>query len=253
MAKDTFYFQHDYNARNDKRTKALLKKHGAAAYGLYWILVEMLHEDAESGVELDEIQYEILSSDTKLTVRKVETIISDCINVYKLFELQDGILKSQRVERNKDKRAEVSSSRSIAGKKGAKKRWQNGKVIAIANSKMANDSKGKEIKGKEIKGNNNNTPPLIVFDDYDKFKENCMKDQNYFIAPLCQQYGHLGLGVDNIAQYLTDFNTHLGVAADKNKSETDYRKHFKNWIPKVLASNKTGQNANWGEVPTRRI
>lgn len=151
MAKETFYFSHDYNARNDKKAKALIKKYGATGYGLYWILAEMLHEDENSSIELDEIQYDLLSDESKLEIDVVKDIINDCVNNYKLFYLDGILLKNNRVERNKDKRTEIKKVRSEAGKEGAKKRWGDSKQIANANSKIANDSKEKESKVKEIK------------------------------------------------------------------------------------------------------
>lgn len=158
MARDTYYFQHDYNARNDKKLKALIKNHGAAGYGVYWVTVEMLHEEDDSCLEMDEIQYDLLSDETKLEVDQVKAIIDDCVNKLKLFIQEDNILKSNRVDRNKDKRNELKEKRRQAGKKGSKARWgdskpmaNDSKGIASANSKIANDGKGKERKGKEKK------------------------------------------------------------------------------------------------------
>ena len=40
MPKDTFYFSHDYNARNDEKIKRLIRKHGMQGYGVFWSIVE---------------------------------------------------------------------------------------------------------------------------------------------------------------------------------------------------------------------
>ena len=38
--KTTNYFSHDSNARNDERILLLRMKHGAAGYGVYFMLLE---------------------------------------------------------------------------------------------------------------------------------------------------------------------------------------------------------------------
>ena len=42
MSKDTFWFKHDYNARNDEKILELRSIHGAEAYGVYWMIVETM-------------------------------------------------------------------------------------------------------------------------------------------------------------------------------------------------------------------
>ena len=43
--KDTFYFSHDYGARNDEKIIKLISAVGYEGYGLYWAIVEMLYEN----------------------------------------------------------------------------------------------------------------------------------------------------------------------------------------------------------------
>lgn len=42
--KDTFYFQHDYNARNDPKLQEVLIEHGAMGLGVFWCIIEQLYE-----------------------------------------------------------------------------------------------------------------------------------------------------------------------------------------------------------------
>lgn len=44
MRKDTFYFPHDYGARNDLKMIDLRMKMKSSGIGIYWQLVEMLYE-----------------------------------------------------------------------------------------------------------------------------------------------------------------------------------------------------------------
>ena len=52
--KDTFYFQHDYNARTDPKLQDVLIEHGAAGLGVFWCVVEQLYEQ---GVRLYLLQH----------------------------------------------------------------------------------------------------------------------------------------------------------------------------------------------------
>ena len=46
MTKDAYYFKHDAYARHDPKIQALLKKYKIEGYGRFWIVVEMLRENA---------------------------------------------------------------------------------------------------------------------------------------------------------------------------------------------------------------
>ena len=46
MKKETFYFSHDYNARNDTKILYMRQELGMEGYGIYWYLIEAL---ADSG------------------------------------------------------------------------------------------------------------------------------------------------------------------------------------------------------------
>ena len=40
MAKETFWFKHDYDAADDDKTMLLIEQLGLEGYGIYWILYE---------------------------------------------------------------------------------------------------------------------------------------------------------------------------------------------------------------------
>ncbi|MBA7552234.1 hypothetical protein ES705_44792 [subsurface metagenome] len=54
MKKDTFYFPHDYHARMDLRIQPLIYKYGVWGYGVFWALIEILHEENENAIIFDE-------------------------------------------------------------------------------------------------------------------------------------------------------------------------------------------------------
>ena len=117
MTKDSYYFPHDYNARNDRKIAALVKKHRAAGYGVFWITCEMMHEEG-GNIEFDEITFGAIAKDANEEVEFVKIVISDCVTEFRLFKREDDIVLSGRVSRNLEKRQELSKSRAIAGQKG---------------------------------------------------------------------------------------------------------------------------------------
>jgi hypothetical protein len=117
MAKDSYYFPHDYNARNDRKIAALIQKHKAAGYGVFWITCEMMHEE-DGNIEFDDITFGAIAKDSNESVDFVKMVITDCTKEFKLFKMEDDIVISGRVSRNLEKRQEISKSRAIAGQKG---------------------------------------------------------------------------------------------------------------------------------------
>lgn len=158
MAKDSYYFPHDYNARNDRKIAALVKKHKAAGYGVFWITCEMMHEE-DGHIEFDEITFGAIAKDANEDISFVKTVITDCIKEFKLFKMEEDIVISGRVSRNLEKRQELSKSRAIAGQKG----------------RLAQQTSAKERKERKEKKENIGVEILpdtfeVVFDDGSKQK-----------------------------------------------------------------------------------
>lgn len=146
MAKETYYFSHDYNARNDKKISALVREFKSAGYGIYWCTAEMLHEDGGQ-LEWDDLTISAISKDLNEDFELVKTVIEKCATSFKLFNIsEDNILTASRVRRNLDKRKEISKVRSNAGKAGANaKQMQANAEQNVAKERKRNKRKGKEI------------------------------------------------------------------------------------------------------------
>ena len=149
MPKDTFYFSHDYNARNDEKIKRLIRKHGMIGYGIFWSIVEDLYNNANAlRMDYDGIAYDLRSdSDTIFSV----------INDFDLFVFDIDTFGSISVQNRLNER----NDKSIKARESANKRWNNANALpAQSDSNAIKEIKGKEIKGKEIKGIN------ISFDSF---------------------------------------------------------------------------------------
>ena len=140
MPKDTFYFSHDYNARNDEKIKRLIRKHGMVGYGIFWSIVEDLYNNANAlHLDCEGIAYDLRSdSDT------VYSVIHD----FDLFVFNINTFGSLSVQKRLDER----NDKSIKARESANSRWNNANALQTqSDSNAIKERKGKEIKGKEIK------------------------------------------------------------------------------------------------------
>lgn len=167
--KKTYYFQHDYNARNDPKLQALIVEMGVAGIGIYWCLVEMLYEqDGEMPISsIKSIAYNL-----HVKQKTVERVIKD----FGLFDYDDdkseNVEKSPKMFRNKSvlKRLNRIIDISEKRKRAIETRWKSKRdsesnEYKCNTNECENDTnevqteyksntpiiKEKEIKGNEIK------------------------------------------------------------------------------------------------------
>jgi uncharacterized protein YdaU (DUF1376 family) len=117
--KETYYFSHDCNARNDVKILKLRRKLGMEGYGIYWALVEMLREEESYILQIkyiDEIAFSL-----SVDVEKLNSVIYD----FELFVIEDEGFYSDRLMRSMDKYKEMLNKKSKAGQKGMKNRYEN--------------------------------------------------------------------------------------------------------------------------------
>jgi len=146
MAKDTFYFSHDYNSRNDSKIKKLISKHGLLGYGLFWAIIEDLYNNTN----VLPTDYECIAFD----MRVEESLVTSVINDFDLFIVSDGFFGSQSVERRLNER----NDKSTKARESVLKRWLKCEIHTnVLRSKCEcntiKESKGEEKKGEEIKLN----------------------------------------------------------------------------------------------------
>ena len=77
--KDTYYFQHDYNPTADPKMQALIGEFGAEGYGIYWRLVEMMHEAENHKIEHKKYVNIAIAKQMLTSVEQVFLIIENCI------------------------------------------------------------------------------------------------------------------------------------------------------------------------------
>lgn len=203
------YFQHDYNARNSLQLQAMMCECGSDSYGIFWAIVEVLHEK-KNKVPLKAYIFSGIADQIKTNPEKVEKVIRFCIEQLEIFREKNGVFYSTRVKANIIKRLQVSKVRAKAGKRGAN-----------AKQKLAKESKVKE--SKVNKGNK----------EWDSIKENFFNDFNWQ-EKFCKQkeIGPHAL-IDKMHEFISDIEL-----KEDYKDLKELKKHFTNLF------NKNGHQSN---------
>lgn len=223
------YFPHDYGTRHKKKMAALRSEKKMRGYGLFWVIVEMLHEDSTRWMELDEITYIAIAGQSDEPVKYIKDFVDACINRYKVFLQEGNKFTTERVLRNIDKRMEISASRSESGKRGAMAKWQTDgnchtSTKQLPGKRMAKNGKVKESKRKESK---------IYKSDWDQFPtaqssiqidEGEIQQAVEFVARIKQ----ITLSAARVLEFWEAFRVNL--SGDFYASRSKLIQHFRNWL-----------------------
>ena len=182
--KEAYYFSHDANAVRDPKIIKLLSKYGWAGYGMFWALIEMLHE--QSGKIKFEDNLEVFSWSLKISSEEAFEFIKFLQTIELLVLDDEGYLYSKRLLQSIEKVSELKEKKQLAGKKSGEARRakaqqkveqdeadddqdlnydltevehiRNGNgtdAEQVFNTSGTKTNKGKEKKGKEIKEKEN--------------------------------------------------------------------------------------------------
>lgn len=144
--KETFYFSHDYNSREDEKVKELVFQYGMMGYGIYWALVEMLYQNANAlRTNYARIAFDLHQS----THVNVQAIIED----FDLFSFNEdrSFFYSKSIQRRLEKRDEKSKK----ARESALNRWGKSDGNANASKTQSEPDAIKESKVKENKVKDN--------------------------------------------------------------------------------------------------
>lgn len=148
MAKDRYYFDHDYHARNDDKILELRAAFGAEGYGVFWMLVETMAEKENGGVSATLLGG--LAHGFGVAKGRLQEVVDKCIEIGLFYE-DGGCFFSERMLQHKNFR----KSLSIAGKKGAEARSSSKPPLSPPST-----IKGKEYNTISINSNKNKEDTL---------------------------------------------------------------------------------------------
>ena len=117
--KETCYFSHDANAKDDFKIMLLIEELGLEGYGIFWVLIETLREQQNYKYPLKLLS--VLARKYNTTLAKLEVVVKN----YHLFKIEDDcFFYSSSLNRRMQKMEEAREQRVIAGKISAAKRKQ---------------------------------------------------------------------------------------------------------------------------------
>lgn len=179
MKKNTFYFPHDMNTISDPKISAFVGVFGGVGYGVFWRIVEMLHEDQENRLPFKKYIFSAIAGTLKLDVNEVVRMVKYLTDEFEIFETDGEFFYSKRVIENMEKRNDIKEKRSFAGRISAEKR----NVNSTSDEQMLN--KGEQTSTKEIKENKIKEIKELPKINFDKLLEffNLTFDKNCRVIP----------------------------------------------------------------------
>lgn len=207
--KETFYFQHDYNARNDPKLQDVLIDMGVDGLGVFWCIIEQLYEQ---GGFLPLRSCKSIAFALHVDFNIVEHLIMD----YDLFENDGQKFWSKSVLIRLERRKEVSEKR---------------KMVALARWKqIAQSQSGGEQQKPTSPMQLHNTPDAIAqtkeneMNKQESKKENAQRFKPPTIEEIKNFISEKGYSVD--AESFFAFYESKGWLIGKNK--------MKNWKMAVV-------------------
>lgn len=246
MSKDTYYFKHDSNARNDQRLIAVRQKYGIAGYGVFFSIIEILRESSNYELSRD---YSLLEWELHEDAGLIKSIIED----FGLFELEENIFYSKRLKDDMTLWTAKKTARREAGKKGMESRW--GKRT---DNEQINDEK-------EIKQDNvTTTPPQEVEVSPQSIITSEVQDVRTLYEELKKEISANTITAENamrlykksreeILQGLADFQSTLIVDGETVKTRSDYRRHFNRWYTLRIKDGKPRPSASTSSKAESRL
>ena len=150
--KEAYYFSHDANARHDPKIAKMLCKY-KYGYQWYFMIVEILREQADFKYKMDEYYSNAIARDLHEDSDAIEIFIQDCIKEFGLFVSDEKYFWSESLLR----RMKIKTEKSKIYRENAKKRWDKKASNGNANTMQlhSNSNAVKESKVNKSKVNKN--------------------------------------------------------------------------------------------------
>lgn len=176
--KDSTYFPHDSNAKDDPKIMLLIAQLGLEAYGIYWVLIEYLRE--QPGYQAPLILLDPLSRRFGLSKEKFEAIVKnyglftyDDFNFYSTSLIQRMIPMEKKREQQK-----INALKRWGNDATALPRQCDGNTTAMQ-SKVKNSIE-KNSKVKDSKEKNIIPPSFQMVESYCKERESHIDPKAFF-------------------------------------------------------------------------
>ncbi len=187
MKKDAYYFSHDTNAQSDEKCLEIIAQYGMAGYGIYWSIIERMHESSDG--RLNQKLLSGLAFSLRVEIDLLYQFYNTAIAIG-LFVTDGTFYWSARVLKNKQLLDQKREKRVNAGKAGMQSRWHsNNNVIAVDNKAITKHNKVKESKVKEIIEYTSEIVSFLNSATGKEFKPDSKKTQTLVAARMAEGWG----------------------------------------------------------------
>jgi hypothetical protein len=166
ISKNTFYFSHDYNTRNDEKIKELIFNYGMSGYGIYWSIIEELYQNTN----VLHLNYERIAFELRADISSIKSIIND----FNLFVISGENFSSLSVQKRLDER----NNKSEKARLSVNKRWSDTNVLQTKYD--SNTIKESKVKEKKVIYTPTIDEVELYFTDNGYTKESAIKAFHYY-------------------------------------------------------------------------
>ena len=247
----SYYFSHDYQARNDQRLIYLRKKLGAQAIGIYWMLIEVLHENDNCYQLLSIVQQEMTALDFGISIPELTKILDVMTELELINITADKKISSKRVGDNLLKQKDISEKRRQARSNVNK---SNQLITIVEKEKKRKEKKIKEDKNININTNTDareaRSIPLIEAEPLPKNPKLNFGEEGKVLLT-AEEHDKLinKYGAETTKSCITLLNDFLGA-----KKKDPYASHYhaiKKWVVEAVEAKKgIPKNSTNGIKPT---
>lgn len=267
------YFPHDSNARNSEKMVELRMQHGAAGYGVYFMLIERLREAADYSCV---VNYNSIAFDLRVSAELIKSVLRD-FRLFVFFQTDEGErfyseslrqrmkpMDEMRVQRRNaaaisvaKRKERAESQRSFNARSTLVAENENTRSTDVAQK----SNKVKESKGDNSSSNNNkrearNEEPrsalnLEPLQPASSTRTQATIREVLTSSPIWTQQVcmHHGISPEALGEYVTKFEQHCFIESHAHNTDGDVQRHFNSWLRIHLstqAPNKPSKQSNNG-------
>ena len=248
------YFPHDSNARNSEKMVELRMQHGAAGYGVYFMLIERLREATDYSCV---VNYNSIAFDLRVSAELIKSVLRD-FRLFAFFQTDEGERfysesLRQRMKPMDEMRVQRRNAAAISVAKRKERaesqRSFNARSTLVAENEntRSTDVTQKSNKVKESKGDNNssnnnkrearseeprsalNLEPLqpVGSTRTGATIREVLTSNQIWSQAICSNHR---ISPETFNEYVTKFEQHCFIENRTHNTDGDVQVHFNNWL-----------------------
>ena len=149
MPKETYYFSHDLNARNDPKCSALISDFGMEGYGVFWAMIEIISEQSNYKLEKFPKLYDGIAKQLMMQKEALLQVIEAMLKQYFLLQEDQKYIWSESLLRRMSEKDRKRQAKIEAGRQGGIKSGISRN--AVKQNEALLEAKGSELEANEPK------------------------------------------------------------------------------------------------------